>query len=203
LIAAVSLAVHVGLLAAWMNGQPQLRLAEPAILQVELIRPSAPMRSRPPPRLAASAPEARPPASPAAPPASPPPPPRVASAPNSIDPRLLTDQELLARSGPRPDIARLNAEEARQPLFSRPLGRNPEDGWIGGCKPSWATSNRTAPPCRSDSAEEQAARWKAANDGKTEGFEAEGAYKRAMKTYHEAPGGAGYPGIKCAMLHRC
>ena len=32
---------------------------------------------------------------------------------------------------------------------------------------------------------------------------AEAAYKNAVKTYQEAPGGAGYPGIACAMLHKC
>jgi hypothetical protein len=203
LIAILSLGAHVALLAAWIGTRADLRFVEPATLQVELIRPTplTPPQRAPPRRVAASAPEAAPAMPPATRPPAPPSP--VLSSPKSLDVGQLTDQELLARSGPRPDIARLNAEQARQPLFSRPLGRNPEDGWMGGCKPSWENSTRAAPPCRSDSPEERSATWKAANDRKTAPFEAEGAYKRAMKTYHEAPGGAGYPGVRCALLHKC
>ena len=31
----------------------------------------------------------------------------------------------------------------------------------------------------------------------------EGRYKRADKTYRELEGTSGYPGIRCAMFHRC
>ena len=31
----------------------------------------------------------------------------------------------------------------------------------------------------------------------------EGRYKRAHKIYRELEGTAGYPGIRCAMFHRC
>jgi hypothetical protein len=71
------------------------------------------------------------------------------------------------------------------------------------CKSSEDHSNSDLPPCARASPDEQAARWDPARDGETGVFEGAGRYKRAQKRYHEAPGGAGYPGIRCAIFHKC
>ena len=37
----------------------------------------------------------------------------------------------------------------------------------------------------------------------TDEFAREARRNEAVKRYHELPGGAGYPGIACQILHRC
>ena len=54
-----------------------------------------------------------------------------------------------------------------------------------------------------DAAELAASKADPAKDSHTAGFEGPGRYKRAMKTYKELPGDKGYPGIACAMFHKC
>lgn len=204
---AASLAAHLGVLAAWMSTRPDLHFVEPSTVQVELVRP--------PPRLAPKpVPQPRPserrsetvaPAPPTFAPPAPPPPPITPPPPRTVDPRLMTDQELLARSGARPDIARLHAKEALEPVFSRRLGRPPpgEEWMAGGCKPMSEHSNRNAPPCKVGGADDLASRTLGDHDPSRNGFAAEARYKDAVKAYKEAPGAAGYPGIACAVFHKC
>lgn len=188
---AASLAAHLGLFVAWMSTRPELRFSEAPTMEVTLVRPSphAPPKPPPPPRTQ------RPPRAPSAvaPQSAVAEPPPAASQPTPQTPRQLTDEELLA--GPRPSASALRNGPIRE-------GRA-TSGFHRPCKTSVDHSMSDAPPCSADSAEELAARWEAAKDAKTAGFEATGRYKRAMKTYKEAPGGAGYPGIACAILHRC
>ena len=56
--------------------------------------------------------------------------------------------------------------------------------------------------CPPDAGEIAASTFDKARDDKLGGFEAEGRRKESMKTYHELPGGAGYPGFGCAIFHR-
>lgn len=71
------------------------------------------------------------------------------------------------------------------------------------CKSSEDHTNSDLPPCARGSPDDQAARWDAARDSATGAFEGDGRYKRAEKRYQEAPGSAGYPGIRCAIFHKC
>lgn len=192
---AVSLAAHVGLLTAWMSTRPDLRMVEPPTMQVSLLRPPprqpSPKSRSPPPKLALPAPAAEAPA---------PVPPEATAAPLLAPPRArvldvprMTDQELTA--GPRPDLARIYADEARQPLTRNGVPTN-------GCKPAREHSDRIAPPCpiREAGPVPRAPPVQLPN---RPDVAAEAAHKNAMKTYGETPGGAGYPGIACAILHRC
>ena len=177
-------------------------------MDVALIRP--PPRAlpkpapKPHPRVRPSEvlPTAPPQAAPVAPPPPAPPPPK------SLDVPRMTDKELLSRAGPRPDIARLHAQEALQPMFSRRLGRPPEaEAWVmGGCKPMSEHSNRDAPPCKVGGSEDLASRALGDHNPGRNGFAGEARYKDAMKAYRERPGSMNpddYPSIKCAILHKC
>jgi hypothetical protein len=194
-VLAASLAAHAVLLTVWMNTRPDPHMVEPPVMQIELLRPppreaSKPRRPSPPPRetpLHLHIPAGPAPADLAGPPLPP-----TAPAPRPLDPRQMTDQELLA--GGRPDLAKIYADEARQPLTRK--------GMPTGCKPATEHSDRIAQPCAvwaggpilHDPAGQLPNRPEMA---------AEGRYKDAMKKYHEAPGGAGYPGMACALGHRC
>jgi hypothetical protein len=195
-VLAVSLSAHIALLAAWLTTRPPAVMAEPPAMEIQLIRP--------PPREALKARTPLPPPR-ETPlhlhvPAGPTPAeaaglmlPSAALAPKPLDPRQMTDQELTA--GPRPDLAKIYADEARQPLTRNGV---PTDG----CKPTWDHSNRLAPPCPIREAG-PLARSPSLQLPNRPDVAAEATYKNTMKTYHEAPGGAGYPGIACAILHRC
>jgi hypothetical protein len=149
---AVSLLAHIGVFAAWFSTHPRPLFVEPATMQIEMIRP--PPRERPKPTPVPPSHTAAPAlaAAPTGPTATTPPPPMLPVAPRVLDVRQMTDQELLERAGKRPDIAKVFADEARQPVFSRALGRNPEDMTISGCKPATERSRRIAPPCPSRTA---------------------------------------------------
>jgi hypothetical protein len=223
---AASLLAHIGVFAAWFATHPRPLSVEPATMQIELIRPAhrrpaapapTPPTSPKPSSDAAEASAQTPAQAPAtaagtpAPAAPTAPPDLAAITPNIVDPRLMTDQELLERAGPRPDLNKVFADEARQPMFSRPLGRNPEDMTLSGCKPFTEHSRRIAPPCpvrktpglgpgpvpnavpgppvlNPRFADEARAR------------EAITAYKRR---YGPAgpPSAADYPGLRCTFLH--
>jgi hypothetical protein len=195
-VLAASLAAHIALLAAWVSTRPELRMVEPPTMQVALVRP--PPREASKPRLPSPPPPTETPlhlnvpAGPTPPEAAGPPLPPTAPAPKPLDPRQMTDQELLA--GGRPDLARIYADEARQPLT--------RNGLPTGCKPATEHSDRIAPPCPAWAGAPIPRDTPAQLPNRPE-IASEGRYKNAMKTYHEAPGGAGYPGIACAMLHKC
>jgi len=53
------------------------------------------------------------------------------------------------------------------------------------------------------SPEEAAADYDSEEDSVNAELLLEGRYKRADKTYRELEGTSGYPGIRCAMFHRC
>lgn len=170
-------------------------------MQIVLIRPPARQPSRPslaPPRRGV------PPVSAisAAPTATAPIAPLVqAPAPKALDARQMTDQELLNRAGPRPNIGRVFANEARQPMFSRPLGRPPDDWGMGDCKPASEHSNRKAPPCFVHNPDDQAGR--GAADAR---FAEEAHDKAAVQSYMNGASGASggdYPGLSCVLLHHC
>jgi hypothetical protein len=192
-VLAASLAAHVALLAAWMSTRPEFRMVEPPTLQVALIRPpprqTPKPRSTPPPNVATPLRSAETPVAaerPAPPPALPP-------APRVLDVPRMTDQELTA--GPRPDLAKIYADEARQPLTRNGV---PTDG----CKPAWEHSERIAPPCPIRAAAPLPRNPSAQLPNRPD-MAAEAAYKNTMKTYREAPGDAAYPGLACAILHKC
>ncbi|THD73198.1 hypothetical protein [Phenylobacterium sp.] len=180
-----------------MTTRPELRMVEPPTMEIQLIRP--PPREAPRPRTPSPPPRSEVPLHLHVPAGQPPAeaaglaPPSTAFAAKPLDPRRMTDQELTA--GPRPDLAKIYADEARQPLTRNGV---PTDG----CKPSWEHSDRIAPPCPIREAGPLPRDLSAQLPNRSD-MAAEAAHKNAMKTYHEAPGGAGYPGIACAILHRC
>jgi hypothetical protein len=57
--------------------------------------------------------------------------------------------------------------------------------------------------CPPDATELAAAKADPARDSKTGGFAPEGARKQTMKSYRESPSASDYPGIACAILHKC
>jgi hypothetical protein len=118
---------------------------EPPAMAIELLRPERPPppRTSPPPRSPQTATAA------AQTPISPPTaaqasaaPPSAPATPKVLDTPHMADTELLNRAGPRPDIAKLFADLAKRPLFSRNLPPGGDD-----CKPTTEHSNRIAPPC--------------------------------------------------------
>lgn len=171
-----------------MSNRPDLRLTEPPTMQVALVQlPPRPQPQTPPhePRPAqtrvlsrpAVGPEPRPVEQPPEPPPEPPP----ENAPAQISPEW--------RVKPQAPPLVLNAPRKG---FRRPP-----------CKVSEDHSNSDLPPCPRNSPDEQAARWDPARDSKTGVFEGEGRYTRAEKRYHEAPGSAGFPGLRCTLFHKC
>jgi len=183
IVLAVSLAAHAALLAAWMSTRQDLRWAEPPPMQVALVRlpprleapaqPHAPRRSNP--RVLARPAEALEPR-----PVEQPPEPSPQEPPVQISPEWrVKPQSPLVLNPPRK-------------TFRRPPCQSLEDH-----------SNSDLPPCARGSPEDQATRWDPARDSEIGAFEGAGRYKRAEKRYHEAPGAAGYPGIRCAIFHKC
>jgi hypothetical protein len=210
------LLAHIGLAVAWLTTHPPPRFVEPGAMQIELIRP--PERERPPREKARPATPVRPATEALAAPqsaptaaAQPSPPPLALVPPKVLDTTRMTDQELLQRAGPRPDIAKVFEERGRQPVFSRALGRNPEDLQFTDCKPFTEHSNRIAPPCPVR---------KTPGPGlgpagqppptlamKASPFAAEGQRKEAVRTYKGNYGSSGtasvndYPGLGCTFAH--
>jgi hypothetical protein len=90
--------------------------------------------------------------------------------------------------------------QAGRARHRRPGGRAVRRG--PSCKPIPGSWERPA-SCQPDDAEIAASKFDAAKDSKTAGFEGEGRYRRANKMYRELEGTAGYPGIRCAIFHRC
>jgi hypothetical protein len=185
----LSLAAHLSLLAAWMSTRPKLTLAEPPTMVVQLLRPPPPRPKskaapQPPRTVAAIRPHAVTQAPP--PQVEPLPIPRAPEPQSQIAPEWRVKPE-----APRPGPL-ANGRLAGQPKFRPPP-----------CKSSRDHSDLPGPPCPSQSPEELASHYDVAKDSRTAGFEGEGAQKRAMKRYHELPGAAGYPGIGCAIFHRC
>jgi hypothetical protein len=180
----VSLLAHLALLAAWMSTRPDLAPAESPTLQVQLVRP--------PPR-----PEPRP--EPRKPPPKPPRPPPALNIhqPPPLAPQPAPPSEVSPEWRVRPDGAPADLDAAPFTLGRAGLGR-------ARARPTCKTHGWDRPvDCPPDEAERRAAQSDPAKDSKTAGFEAPGRYKRAMKTYKELPGDKGYPGIACAMFHKC
>jgi hypothetical protein len=199
-ILAASLLAHIGMLAAWMATRLPDSFVEAPAFQVELLRPTPRPRPPPPaprrPRVSLDHTLAPPPSVP-----TPLQPPALASpapvAPIAVDPRKLTDQELVEQSGPRADLNKVFADRAKRPLYSSRLPPGGDD-----CKPATEHSNRIAPPCPNWGAG-PSPRSPAGQLPNRADVAGEAAYKNAMKGYREAPGAAGYPGIACAILHKC
>jgi hypothetical protein len=183
----VSLAAHLALVVAWISTRESPELAESPTMEVQLAR--LPPKTVPEP---AKTPLARI--------SRPPPPLEIHQPPPPIE-------------GPAPPPGPLISPEWRV----RPEGPNgaglPAAPFAGG-RPRRAAREGERPDCKvmswdrpidcpPDAAEVAASKADPARDSRTAGFEGEGRYKRADKTYHEAPGGAGYPGIACAIFHRC
>ncbi|WP_374571732.1 hypothetical protein [Phenylobacterium sp.] len=106
---------------------------------------------------------------------------------------------------PTPDAART------EDLFSAPFldGRRaqaPAQPRRPRCDPKDRGTERESADCRRE-AEAARAFTRASDPDKDEGadgeFAREARHKEAMKRYHELPGDAGYPGIGCAVFHRC
>jgi hypothetical protein len=184
-VLAVSLVAHLALLAAWMSTRPELHLAESPTLQVQLVRP--------PPK-PAPAPEPRKP-----PPPSPPKPPPALNIhqPPPLPPQAAPPSEVAPEWRVRPDGAPADLDAAPFTLGRAGLRH-------ARARPTCKTHGWDRPlDCPPDGAELRAAKSDPALDRRTAGFESEGRYKRAMKTYKELPGDKGYPGIACAMSHKC
>jgi hypothetical protein len=192
-VLAASLATHIALLAAWLSTRPPAVIAEPPATQIELIHP--PPREAPKPRTP-SPPGAETPlhlhilAGPAPAEVAGPPLPPAIPAPKPIDPRKMTDQELLA--GSKPDLAKIYADEARQPLTRNGV---PTDG----CKPTWEHSDRVAPPCPIRRADDQASRALAEKLRARPDLVAESQAQEALRSYRD--GNGEYPGLRCAFRH--
>jgi hypothetical protein len=208
------LLAHIAIAVAWLSAHPPPRFVEPATMQIALIRP--PDRQRPPreePTRATPSPAGLQvlAAPPTAVTTATRPEPLVLSPPKTLDVQHMTDQELLRRAGPRPDMAKVFEEQARQPVFSRALGRNPEDLQFTDCKPFTEHSNRIAPPCPvrktpgpglapADQPPPTLAM-------KESPFAAEGRRQDAVRAYKGNYGSSGtasvndYPGLGCTFAH--
>jgi hypothetical protein len=179
----VSLMAHLALLAAWMSTRPDLVPPESPTLQVQLVR----LAPRPEPRVAPPPTRSQP--QPLTihqpPPLAPPPPPSVP--PSEVSPEWRV----------KPDGAPVDLDAAPFTLGRAGLKH-------ARARPTCKTHGWDRPlDCPPDHAELAASKSDPAKDSKTAGFEAAGRYKRAMKTYKELPGDEGYPGIACAILHKC
>jgi hypothetical protein len=184
----VSVAAHLTLLAAWMSTRPDLVLAESPTLQVQLIRlppkPVAELRKPPPP------------------PAQSPPQPL-----NIHQPPPLTPPPLAPAPPPPSEVSpewRVRPGGAPADLDAAPFALGRAGLRQARARPTCKTHGWGRPlSCPPDDAELRAAKSDPAKDSRTAGFEAVGRYKRAMKTYKELPGDEGYPGIACAIFHKC
>jgi hypothetical protein len=144
-VLAGSVLAHVVLVATWMATRAPPVFVEPPAMAVELLRPERPAPRTSPPRRnpqTATAAAQTPVSPPSAAQASAAPPPPAAATPKVLDTPHMADTELLNRAGPRPGIAKLFADLAKRPFFSRNLPPGGDD-----CKPATEHSNRIAPPC--------------------------------------------------------
>ncbi len=188
IVLAASLLAHALLLGAWISTRHDLRFVEPPTMQVSLMRL--------PPKPAASAP-ARP---------HPPRTLRVLSRPlEAQEPQPAAPVIAKPAEAAASDISPEWRVKPEAPgLAGAPFAKGRRT--IGPVRPSCKTplsSGERPLDCPPDAGELAASKFDAAKDGKLGGFEAEGRRKRAMKTYHELPGDAGYPGVRCAIFHRC
>ena len=180
-----SLAMHAALFAALLSVRPEPTPAEAPTMDIQLVPP--PIRPKPPPK--AAAPTLRPlrSAEPE-PPARPQPPP-----PKSRPP--LTDQELVA--GPRLTARQLrDAPVGRTEDWSRPPRPKAK------CKPPEGYPGPPL-PCPGEALRDADAPFDVDKDAPNSDLAREGRHNRAMRKYLELPGAAGYPGIGCAIFHRC
>lgn len=184
----VSLAAHLALVIAWISTREAPQFAGSPTIDVQLAR--LPPRTQPEP-------EKTPPPRPRRPP-----PLRVHQAPRaepppaSVPPAALPIAPEWRVKPEAPSAGDLSAAPFAGGRARRP-GQQAE-------RPSCKTMSWDRPvDCPPDAAEAAASKAEAARDSRTAGFEGEGSHKRAMKTYHELPGAAGYPGIACAIFHRC
>ncbi len=179
----MSLVAHLALLVAWMSTRPDPVPAESPTLQVQLVR---------------LAPKAAP-----APRAAPPPPAHSLPHPLDIHQPPPLAQQPAAPSEISPEW-RVKPGGGPADLDAAPFTLGRAGLRQARARPTCKTHGWDRPlSCPPDDAELRAAKSDPAKDSRTAGFAAEGAYKNAMKGYHEAPGAAGYPGIACAMFHRC
>jgi hypothetical protein len=189
LVFAASLAAHLGLLVAWLSTRPEFHFVEPAAMTVELARlkppaPPAP-RARPPQKRAQDRPvEAKPDTLPPSAPSSAP---AISRAP--------TDEELLA--APRLTARQIRDAPVKDGSWDRPP-RPPRPK----CKPAEGYPGPPL-PCPGEIVNDPNRPFDVDRDAPDSELARAGRYKRAMKTYHELPGGRGYPGIACAIFHRC
>ncbi|HEY0436078.1 MAG TPA: hypothetical protein VGC92_05525, partial [Phenylobacterium sp.] len=124
-------------------------------------------------------------------PLPPPPPP-----PAPVEPRPLTDEELLAGR------VRLTPRQIRDaPIKDGAWDARPRPPRAK-CKPAEGYPGPPL-PCPGELMKDPNRPFDVDRDAPDSELAREGRYKRAMKRYHELPGGAGYPGIACAILHRC
>ncbi|HEX4712487.1 hypothetical protein [Phenylobacterium sp.] len=179
IVLAASLLAHIALLVAWISTRPSLNLVEPPTMEVQLVRP--PPRSRPEPPT--------------------PSPPKT-----KREPRPLVVHQPAPTESPAPAPLPIAPEWQVRPEgpSAGDLAAAPFAAGRRAQRPSCKTRSWDRPvDCPPDAAELAASRSDAASDAKTAGFEAAGRYKRAVKTYHELPGDAGYPGIACAIFRKC
>ena len=185
-VLALSLAAHAALLAAWISNRPDLRLTEPPTMQVALVQ--LPPRPKPQPLPRPHEPRRSEP--------------RVLSRPaDALEPRPI---EQPPEPPPENAPVQISPEWRVKPQAPPLVLNSPRKGFRRPpCKTSEDHSNSDLPPCPRNSPDEQAARWDPARDSKTGAFEGEGRYTRAEKRYHEAPGSAGFPGLRCTLFHKC
>jgi hypothetical protein len=194
LVLAASLAVHVALLAAWLSKRPEFHFVEPPPMTVELVRLRPPPRPEAPPvrpsqnRSQARSDETKP---------ETPPPPNTSPPPPPVTPRQLTDEELLDSR------VRLTPRQIREaPVYDHTRWDRAPRPPRPKCKPAEGYPGPPL-PCPGDLGKDPNRPFDVDRDAPDSELAREGRYKRAMKAYHEAPGGAGYPGIACAIFHRC
>jgi len=186
IVLAVSLAAHLALLAAWFSTRQDLRWTEPPTMEIQLVRP--------PPR---------------AEPERPPQPPKTPIRPHLLPapPPELPDQPPLPAPTPRPQAAQtpliLPDGSPWIPPSSGGPRRLERSARKPPCKTTQDPSNRVGEPCAAGSLEEAIARHDAERDVANADFVAGGREKRAMKRYHELPGAAGFPGLRCTLFSRC
>ena len=162
-----------------MSKRPELNYAEPPTMEVQLLRP--------PPR-----PHPEPPT---------PAPPKA-----KRESRPLVVHEPAPPQSPTPAPLPVSPEWQVKPAepSAGDLAAAPFAAGRPAQRPSCKTRSWDRPvDCPPDDAEVAAAKSDPARDAKTAGYEASGRYKQAVKTYHELPGDAGYPGIRCAIFHKC
>jgi len=192
-VLAASFAVHVALFAAWLSKRPEFRFVEPPAMTVALVRqrppPPRPAPQTPPSKRAEGrAEEAKPPTPP---PGTPPPP------PPPVTPRQMTDEELLAN---RPKLTERQIREA--PVYDHTRWDRAPRPPRPKCKPAEGYPGPPL-PCPGEIVKDPNRPFDVDRDAPDSDLAREGRYKRAMKAYKEAPGAAGYPGIACAIFHRC